>query len=150
MKPEKKCSSNDRIRELLDYYKINQTEFCKKTGINKSALSNYLSGNRLPRQDQLYKIADAFGINAAWLMGFDVPMTYDRDVLHVHYEDNQKPHLEFWGAPDRIALYSLMLENADGCKPEDLKVIIETLKALKAKQETNADYWINLDNKGDV
>ena len=131
MKPQKVCSSNDRIRELLDYYKINQTEFCKKTGINKSALSNYLSGNRLPRQDQLYKIADAFGINAAWLMGFDVPMNYERNIVAVHWEDKERPHLEFWGTPDRIKLYALMLELASDYDPEDLKIIIDMLKSLK-------------------
>ncbi len=37
----------------------------------KSALSNYLNGDRVPRQDKIAMIADAFGIDPAWLMGYD-------------------------------------------------------------------------------
>lgn len=67
-------TSKDRIKELMDLYQINQTEFCRKTGIQKSALSNYLNGERTPRQDALKKIADAFSISPAWLLGYDVPI----------------------------------------------------------------------------
>ena len=71
MKPS---NSKERIKELMTFYGINQTELCKRTGIQKSALSNYLSGCREPRQDQISLIADPFGVNPAWLMGYDVPM----------------------------------------------------------------------------
>ena len=67
-------TSKERIAELIKIMEINQTEFCKRTGILKSALSNYLNGDRVPRQDQLKKIADAFDIDVGWLMGYDVPM----------------------------------------------------------------------------
>lgn len=70
----KNSNSKLRIRELMDYFKINQTELCKRTGLQKSALSNYLNGDRDPRQDQISLIADPFGINPAWLMGYDVSM----------------------------------------------------------------------------
>lgn len=67
-------NSKERIKELLDSLHISQTEFCKKAGINKSALSNYLNGDRIPRQDQVSKIADAFNVSPSWLLGYDVPM----------------------------------------------------------------------------
>ena len=70
----KTSNSKERIRELMQFYGINQTELCKRTGILKSALSNYLNGDREPRQDQISAIADPFNINPAWLMGYDVPM----------------------------------------------------------------------------
>jgi len=70
----KVSTSKDRIRELMQYYGIKQTELCKRTGIQKSALSNYLNGNREPRQDQISLIVDPFAVNPAWLMGYDVPM----------------------------------------------------------------------------
>ena len=65
--------SNKRIRELLSDLNITQTEFCKRTHIQKSALSNYLSSVRKPRQDQIMKISEAFNVNPAWVMGFDAP-----------------------------------------------------------------------------
>lgn len=70
----KNSNSQDRIRQIMEYYGINQTEFCKRTGIQKSALSNYLNGTRQPRQDAVSKIADTFGISPSWVMGYDVPM----------------------------------------------------------------------------
>jgi len=73
--------SKHRISELLSVMGISQTEFCKKTGLQKSALSNYLNGDREPRQNQLSKIADAYNINPAWLMGYDVPMNYELEVF---------------------------------------------------------------------
>ena len=73
-------NSQKRIRELMDMYGLSQTELCNRTGIQKSALSNYLSGTREPRQDQLSLIADPFGINPAWLMGYDVPMKMDYTI----------------------------------------------------------------------
>ena len=66
--------SKERIEQLMEMFSLNQSEFCKRTGINKSALSNYLNGDRVPRQDQIARIADAFGISASWLMGYDVPI----------------------------------------------------------------------------
>lgn len=71
---KKVSNSQKRIVELMEYYHINQTELCRKTGLQKSALSNYLNGDREPRQSQISLIADPFNINPAWLMGYDVPM----------------------------------------------------------------------------
>ena len=70
----KNSNSQKRIRELMDFYGLSQSELCRRTGIQKSALSNYLSGTREPRQDQISFIADPFNVNPAWLMGYDVPM----------------------------------------------------------------------------
>lgn len=70
--------SKHRLQELLDMLNISKTEFCKKSGLNKSALSNYLNGDREPRQDKLVLIADAFKISPSWLMGYDVPIEPQR------------------------------------------------------------------------
>ena len=68
------ATSKERLQALLDYYGYTQSYFCKRTGITTSALSNYLHGSREPRQDKIVAIADTFGIDPAWLMGYDVPM----------------------------------------------------------------------------
>ena len=66
--------SKHRLMELMDVFQLSQTELCNRCGLNKSALSNYLNGDREPRQDKLSLIADAFGSDPAWLMGYDTPM----------------------------------------------------------------------------
>lgn len=70
----KETTSQHRIKELLDIFHITLSELSRTTGVQKSALSNYIHGTREPRQDKLSQIADAYGINPAWLMGYDVPM----------------------------------------------------------------------------
>ena len=105
-------NSKDRIRELMEYYGINQTELCKRTGIQKSALSNYLNGDREPRQDQISSIVDPFGVNPAWLMGYDVPMImpssvpYDSDKVAKAMEFYQQ--YESLSPEDQIAFRTLL------------------------------------------
>lgn len=69
-----KSNSSERLKELMAYYGLNQTDLCKKTGIPKSAISMYVSGQRTPKQDRISDIAEAYGVNEAWLMGYDVEM----------------------------------------------------------------------------
>ena len=71
---KKSSTSQKRISEMMSILKISQTDIVNRTKIPKSSLSNYLSGKRTPNQDQLSVLADPYGINPAWLMGYDVPM----------------------------------------------------------------------------
>lgn len=73
----KETDSKHRIQYLIDTLGINQTEFCRRCGLNKSALSNYLNGDREPRQDKISQIADAFGVDPGWLMGHNSQMYID-------------------------------------------------------------------------
>lgn len=69
---------HQRLRELLALAGDSQSDMVRKTGIEKSTVSYYVSGNRVPRQDNLYKISKAYGVNPAWLMGLDVEMYDDK------------------------------------------------------------------------
>lgn len=69
-----KKTTAQRLQELAEYFKVTQTDICDRTGIGKAAMSNYWRGYRLPRQNTLSIIGDAYGVNEAWLMGYDVPM----------------------------------------------------------------------------
>lgn len=71
---KKDSTSKERIAEMMSVLNLKQVDIVKKTGIPKSSLSNYLSGKRTPNQEQLSVIADPYGINPAWLMGYNVPM----------------------------------------------------------------------------
>lgn len=86
MKNKRITDSKTRLREMMEHYHLNQTDLCKKTGLQKSALSNYLNGERLPRQDQISLIVDPFGINPSWFMGYDAPM-FMSDVLQAQRPD---------------------------------------------------------------
>ena len=69
-----KKDTSTRLQELMNIKNINQVDLCQRTGIPKSSMSMYLSGERSPRQNRLSQIAEKFNISEAWLMGYDVPM----------------------------------------------------------------------------
>lgn len=64
----------ERIAQALIETNTKQSELCRRTGIPKSAMSQYIKGSFEPKQDRIYKIAEALNVSEAWLMGFDVPM----------------------------------------------------------------------------
>lgn len=74
----KKCS--DRITEALNIRGMKQADLCAKTGIPKSAISQYVSGAFEPKQDRLMLIAQALEVSPVWLMGFDVPMEQRMEI----------------------------------------------------------------------
>ncbi|UBS43171.1 helix-turn-helix domain-containing protein [Anaerostipes caccae] len=63
----------DRIKEGLEMRGMKQAELVAKTGIGKSSISTYISGDYEPKQRNLYKIAKALDVDVSWLMGNDVP-----------------------------------------------------------------------------
>lgn len=65
---------SERIKEGLSIRNMKQVDLIEKTGINKGALSSYISGKYEPKQKNIYLIAKALNVNEAWLIGCDVPM----------------------------------------------------------------------------
>lgn len=76
----------DRIREGMLLRGLKQADLVEKTGISKGALSSYISGRYVPKQNNTYLIAKALNVNEAWLMGADVPMERKSD-----FTDNSVP-----------------------------------------------------------
>ena len=73
-----KCSV--RLAKALSLRNMKQSELCQITKIPKSAISQYLSGVFEPRQDRLHIIAKALDVSPAWLMGFDVSMSTEKEL----------------------------------------------------------------------
>ena len=68
MGKEKFCN---RLKTALELSQMKQRDLCAATGIPKSAMSQYLSGNFEPKSDRLEKLAAALNVSEAWLMGYD-------------------------------------------------------------------------------
>lgn len=115
-----KSDSSERLKELMAYYGINQTDICKKTGIPKSAISMYVSGQRTPKQDRISDIAEAYGVNEAWLMGYDVEMKKEYS-----YEEGLKD-AEF------IEKFSLLTQR-------DKEIVLNLIDNMIFKNESGAD-----------
>ena len=69
--------SRERIRYIINEYCAgSRMEFCKRTGIGKSSVSQYINGTNAPGNITASKIGEVFHLNPMWIMGFDAPMRY--------------------------------------------------------------------------
>lgn len=68
------ASIANRLREAMDMRKKKQVDLERETGINRSAISRYLSGEYEPKNKPIYELAKALDVSEQWLMGYDVPM----------------------------------------------------------------------------
>ena len=77
---------SERLKEALGASGISQSDLALKTGIGKSSISMYVSGQHEPRNDRIGDLAKALHVSPGWLMGFDIPMRgdmqHEADVQH--------------------------------------------------------------------
>lgn len=85
-------------------------------------MSMYVNRKRIPRQDRLSDIADAYGVSETWLMGYDVPMSR---------ANVQSSHKEF------------NIDDFDSIKSKKLvsSIIINAKKLNDSGKQNLLDYW---------
>ena len=78
-----RVSTSLRLKQIMEERNLKQIDilnlslpFCAKYDVkmNKSDISQYVSGKVEPSQDKLVVLGMALNVTEAWLMGFDVPM----------------------------------------------------------------------------
>lgn len=78
----KQFNTQQRLQQILDQRGLRQVDilnlakpYCEeyKVKLNKSDLSQYISGKTEPNQDKLAILGMALDVNETWLMGYDVP-----------------------------------------------------------------------------
>ena len=84
-----KQTTSERLKLLLSERKLRQADvlekiqpYCEKYGVKipRNALSQYITGKVVPKQDKLAIIGMALDVSEAWLMGFDVPIQRQRSA----------------------------------------------------------------------
>lgn len=74
----------ERLKYLMETRRLKQVDilraalpYAQELGIklNRSDISQYVSGKVIPGQDKLLVLGKALNVNPVWLMGVDVPMT---------------------------------------------------------------------------
>lgn len=68
------ASIASRLREAMEIRGKKQIDLVRETGINRSAISRYLSGEYEPKNKPVYELAKALDVSYQWLMGYDYPM----------------------------------------------------------------------------
>ncbi len=71
-----------RIKEMLNEKGISQKKLSELTGITESAISHYIKGDRVPRGQNLVKIAKALGTTTDDLLSGDREMDKASDLVY--------------------------------------------------------------------
>lgn len=64
----------ERLKEALRVRGMKQADLVRATGLDRGAISSYLSGKYEPKQKAIYKMAQALNVSEGWLLGFDTTM----------------------------------------------------------------------------
>lgn len=73
MENVKRVPVQDRLREAMTEAGKKQADLVRETGIDKGALSSYLSGKYEPKQKAIAALARVLNVTEMWLWGYDVP-----------------------------------------------------------------------------
>ena len=112
-------SISERIKTALELREMKQADLIKLTGINKGALSSYISGKYEPKQNNIFLMAKALNVSEAWLMGYDVPMERKPITIEVVPEDT--------GRDKRLLFYMTQLYDAYQKAPKHIQDAVRTL-----------------------
>ena len=67
-------TTEKRLREAMNMAHKKQADLVADTGLNKSTISRYCSGDAEPKANAISKLATALDVSEMWLWGYDVPM----------------------------------------------------------------------------
>lgn len=73
MEGSQRVPVSERLREAMQEAGKKQADLVRETGIDKGALSSYLSGKYEPKQKAIGALARALNVTEMWLWGYDVP-----------------------------------------------------------------------------
>ncbi len=100
----KRISTSERLNYIMNKNNLKQIDilnlsrpFCDKYNVkmNKSDISQYVSGKVEPSQEKLVVLGMALKVTESWLMGFDVPMErkdMPENAISLHEYDNIKKY----------------------------------------------------------
>lgn len=67
----KRFTFQERLNELLDSLPYTDTQISRMLSVSKQTVSAWRTGIRSPKAPTVQHIANTFGVNQKWLIGFD-------------------------------------------------------------------------------
>ncbi len=122
-------------RNLNYYMELNektQTDLINDLGFNKSAVSTWCNGTRLPRMDKVDTLARYFGINRSDLIEDKSKQINDHYYLN---DETREIAQEIFEKPGLRSLFKA----ARNLPPDRLKAHIDFIENLKALEEHKND-----------
>lgn len=109
-----------------------QTDLINDLGFNKSAVSTWCNGTRLPRMDKVETLAKYFGVNRSDLIEDKSEKANNYYYLN---EETRQIAQDAFENPELRSLFHV----ARDIDPEELRAHIEFMKKLKARERKTDD-----------
>lgn len=109
-----------------------QTDLINDLGFNKSAVSTWCNGTRLPRMDKVKTLAKYFGVNRSDLIEDKSEKANNYYYLN---EETRQIAQDAFENPELRSLFHV----ARDIDPEELRAHIEFMKKLKARERKTDD-----------
>lgn len=118
-----------RLRKAVENSGYSQTQLCEITGINKGALSSYLSGRYYPKQQAIEKLSEALNVPIFWLMGYDTESDSDSQEEDSYYIDKEARELaQFLYENPK---YKILFDAAKDVSADDLEMVKTIIDKFK-------------------
>ena len=78
---KKVATFQERFKQIVDESGKSLTQLSKELHISNQTLSAWRIGTRSPKEPTIIAVADYFGVNVKWLMGFDVVKKANRHMI---------------------------------------------------------------------
>ncbi len=136
-------NTKERLKQIMNTRSIKQVDILNLTRplcetynikLNKSDLSQYLSGKVEPNQHKLYILSEALDVSVVWLMGYDVPM----EKLNINDEHVADSIIEHKYGKDFLEIAKLYTK-LDNIDKKQIKDRLQCILKLK-KYNTNSSF----------
>jgi transcriptional regulator with XRE-family HTH domain len=114
------ASTSDRLKGAMMLAEKTQADLVRETGLSKSTLSRYLSGEFEPKQNAIAKLATSLNVNEMWLWGYDVPMEKEKAAAE--------------NGNDLSESKKQLLALAEQCSEEDAEKLLQMMQILLGKK----------------
>nr|WP_316624594.1 helix-turn-helix transcriptional regulator [uncultured Ruminococcus sp.] len=115
-----------RLKECIEESGLTYEQLEKKTGISRSSLQRYANGvtAKIP-VDAIQSIADALGVKAEYILGWDdeKPSPEDSELREYLEELKNRPEMK------------MLFKTLKGTSKEDVEKTVKIIEALKGNSE---------------
>lgn len=116
------ATTSERLKVAMEIRQKRQADLAKITGIDKGAISHYLSGSYEPKDKAIHKLARALDVYEMWLWGYDVPME------RLEEQKNSDAKIDIASRLYDDSLFFEAVKLLDKLNPEQLKKITELME----------------------
>ena len=129
---------SNRLTHALQIRNIKPIELAERSGVDRGKISSYMNGRYKAKQDTLYLIATVLKVSPVWLMGYDVPMEENSNILQKDLENKKVCSGNFSGKIPILGIVKagynyLAEENIIGYLAVDTSLNTEDFFALSVK-----------------